>query len=110
MYTYLQRARLSAKSCRELEVVGILLAEFVKQLPCTDEVGIRVVIHGEESSQGGRLEETARSEQSGFCNVLRGWSHCHSGFSSHCRLYARLTVSAVAICRRYLPLGRGRVF
>ena len=46
--------------------MGILLTEFVKQLPCTDEVGVRVVIHGEESSQRGRLEGTARGEQSGF--------------------------------------------
>lgn len=64
--TYLQRACLSPKSRRELEVVGILLTEFMKQLPCTDEVAVRVVIHGEESSQRGQVEETAQAEQSGF--------------------------------------------
>lgn len=66
VHTYLQRACLSPKSCGELEVVGILFTEFVKQLPCTDEVGVRVVIHGEESSQRGGFEETAQAEQSGF--------------------------------------------
>ena len=73
-YTYFEGLGLGCKGRGHLVVHGILLRKLVQNLPCAYEVGIDIVIHGEDASR----EHQGEMACSGMCassvtSRLRPW-------------------------------------